>query len=231
MVMVATMGGTERKFLSHYAAVKARLRNPKNLPPRNKLKDILAQAERRAAEHLAEAERLRAEREAEEARVKKSELQDYYAYRAEKARRFRKRRENKLARFAADMDDFEHFLKHCPFKASDSPSLRKATRVILKHYRVTWLELVSNRRPTHVVAARATFYHVLREVGFSWYGIAKVMGLEPNTTSSLILLHRKWAEKARDNSCFLNTMDCVKNICVEELDVWKVKPKTENLEN
>jgi hypothetical protein len=222
----------------HYAAVRQRLRlNP---PVKNRLKEVLAAAEQRAADLADATDRLRAERVALRAEAdgidRKDKINYEMAYRQRRARRVGKNRQKFLAKHADAAQDFDNRFKFCPFKANESPVLRATITLIMNHFRVTWLELVSSVREHHLLIARAVLYNVLRDTGFTWYSISKLTGHDVDYYPARAkAFATNWREKARTNACFENAMTCVTDISPAELALWKVKkspflPTTEKTE-
>jgi hypothetical protein len=210
----------------HYAAVRKRLRfNP---PVKNRLKEVLAAAEQRAADLAAKADKLREEKDALRAEAEEIDRKDKInyemMYRQRRARKVGKNRQKFLAKHADTAQDFDMRFKFCPFNVEQSPALRAAVTVIMKHFRVTWLELISSGREHHLLTARAVLYNVLRDTGFTWYGISKVTGHDVDYYPARAkAFATNWREKARTNACFENAMTCVQDIQAAELALWKVK--------
>lgn len=225
MQMTKITGGIEQQS-AHYAAVRNRLRHTP--PVKNRLKEVLAAAEQRAANLAAQADKLREERDRLRAEAKRIDRKAHSPYVIEAHRRQRvhveKGRMKFLAKHKEEAKDFGNKLKYCPFTPEKSPSLLSAVTVILDTFRVTWLELVGSGRAPHVVTARATLYNLLSEVGFTWYGIAKITG---HSTVSYPLAARNLAEKFKElchNSyCFSNALACVKDNAEAELAALGVR--------
>ena len=84
--------------------------------------------------------------------------------------------------------------------------------------------MISRDRRTHVLSARAVLYTLLQDVGFTYYGIAKLTGRDgDHGTAAIRLLVTKRAAEARNNDCFDHAMTCVKDITEKERGVWKLK--------
>jgi hypothetical protein len=218
-------GGIEAQS-AHYAAVRKRLRHTP--PVKNRLKEVLAAAEQRAADLAAQADKLREEREALRAEAEEIDRRDKInyemAYRQRRRRKVGKNRQKFLAKHADAAQDFDNRLKFCPFNVEQSPALHAAVTTIMNHFRVTWLELISSGREHHLLTARAVLYNVLRDTGFTWYGISKLTGHDVDYYPSRAkMFAAKWREKACTNACFGNAMACVMDISPAELSLWKVK--------
>lgn len=186
------VGTTEGKILAYYDRIKARIGNPRNMPVKNRLKEILAAAAARKAAALEERERhLAAARIDRAARRRKNQV---------------KRRVLKgtlpVLNDVAVSDDPMH---GCSVK---NPAVRAAVRLILDRHRVTWALVVSPIRVQHVVMARATIITLLSDLGCSGYEIGKEIGKDSTSVYSLL---KRYASQVRDNALFSDALNCVKN--------------------
>lgn len=229
-MMTTTMaaGSNTQRLMSHYAAVKARLHAPVNMPARNRLKAVLAEAEAR-------------KRAQAPARAASQVIQKLNAdlKNAERVRRYMKkkreaegdgaarRRRRKVVPSIEALTDPELTMHGCPFKPRNSPVLHEAVKTVLNHYKVTWAAIVSSVRLQHLVDARAAVYTLLREAGFTSNRIARMTSRKRDATS-ITRLVREYGEKVWDSACFFDAISCLKDISEGELELWGLPPiKTE----
>ena len=176
--------------MAHYHRVKARLGAPVNFPPKNRLREVLAEKARN------------------EAATKQSLLE------ARWRRKRAQRADRAKARFLARVDSRftpETCMDHCPITNKVSPELREAVRIILVAHRVSWPELVSRNRRPNVLLARAAFCHLMAAIGFSNYRIAQLMGKEGQTGGASV---QKLRDKFdwREIPCFSDAATCAGNM-------------------
>lgn len=195
MTMTMTRDGNidaRSKLLSHYDKVKARIGNPHNMPVKNRIKEVLAAVAARKAAEFEEKER---------ERVEKAVRRRF----ADSARRRRAKVRKMVEEAAPTILDFSDPMKGCSVK---NRAVRQAVKLILERYRVTWALVASPVRVQHVVEARAVVVTLLYDLGCSAYEIGRELGKDNTTIYALL---RRYAERVRDNPCFLDAINCVKH--------------------